>query len=154
MTINKRLQKRLAKQILGKVKSQLIHNPKDASTYQLSYGTYKISNYQGELLIEFDENVPVAGVYYGFQINNVCKIEESDIDNIDKLFAPIIQHLEFVLQKTIYLTDTVSGNKYWAFWLKCNDFDIESAKKHMEIIRDYFNQMIISKYSFENGTEF
>ena len=30
---------------------------------------------------------------------------------------------------------------------KCNDFDIDSAKKHMEIIQDYFNQLAISKYN-------
>lgn len=154
MIDKEKLKKRLADQILDELKNLLINNPKGESTYQMSYGTYKISSYQGELLIEFDKSTPEVGIYYGFQINNDGKIEETDIDNIDKLFAPIIQHLESVLQKAVYLTDRVSNNKYWAFWLRCNDFDIESAKKHMEIIRDYFNQIIISKYSIGYVTEF
>ena len=100
------------------------------------------------MLIEFDTQKPGYGVYYGFKIKKETDITDIDISDINKLFAPIMQHIEFVLQKATYLTDGVYDKKYyWAFWLRCNDFDIDSAKKHMEIIQDYFNQLAISKYN-------
>lgn len=99
-------------------------------------------------LIEFDTQKPGYGVYYGFKIKKESDITDFDISAINKLFAPIMQHIEFVLQKATYLTDGIYNSRvYWAFWLRCNDFDIDSAKKHMEIIQDYFNQLAISKYN-------
>ena len=75
-------------------------------------------------------------------------IDRNEATKIDNIFLPIRQHLEFVLKKVVYLTDGIHNSRvYWAFWLRCNDFDIDSAKKHMEIIQDYFNQLAISKYN-------
>ena len=99
------------------------------------------------MLIEFDTQKPGYGIYYGFMItkNGIDRNEASKIDNI---FLPIRQHLEKIKKKVVYLTDGICNSRvYWAFWLRCNDFDIDSAKKHMEIIQDYFNQLAISKYN-------
>ena len=148
MVNNTQLSKILADQILAKISNQLIVNKQYNTIYQSSFGEYEIANYKGELLIEFDTQKPGYGVYYGFKIEKEPDITDIDISNINKLFAPIMQHIEFVLQKATYLTDGVYDKKYyWAFWLRCNDFDIDSAKKHMEIIQDYFNQLTISKYN-------
>ena len=147
MINNTQLSKILADQILAKISNQLIVNKQYNTIYQSSFGEYEIANYKGELLIEFDTQKPGYGVYYGFKIEKEPEITDRDISTINKKFAPIMQHIEFVLQKATYLTDGVYDKKYyWAFWLRCNDFDIDSAKKHMEIIRDYFNQLVIAKY--------
>ena len=137
----------LANQMLGYLHNLLIKDANEPTLYRLSYGRYEVSNYNGELLIEFDTQKPEYGIYYGFMITKEG-LNTNEATMIDNLFAPIRQHLEFILKKVVYLTDGIYNNRtYWAFWLRCNDFDIESAKKHMEIIQDYFNQLIISKYS-------
>lgn len=141
------MKEQLTKQMLGYLQNKLVLDAKETTLFRLSYGQCVISNYQGELLIEFDTQKPGYGIYYGFMITQEG-IDEKEAHKIDTIFAPIRQHLEFVLNKAVYLTDGIYDNRiYWAFWLRCNDYDIESAKKHMEIIRDYFNQIIISKYS-------
>ena len=105
------------------------------------------SGYKGNLLIEFNEKEPGYGIYYGFMITQ-DGIDAQKASTIDTIFTPIRQHLELILNKDVYLTDGIYYNRiYWAFWLRCNDFDIDSAKKHMEIIQDYFNQLAISKYN-------
>ena len=147
MVNNTQLSKILADQILAKISNQLIVNKQYNTIYQSSFGEYEIANYKGELLIEFDTQKPGYGIYYGFMItkNGIDRNEATKINNI---FVPIRQHLEFVLKKVVYLTDGIYNSRvYWAFWLRCNDFDIDSAKKHMEIIQDYFNQLAISKYN-------
>lgn len=125
MVNNTQLSKNLADQILAKISNLLIVNKQYNTIYQSSFGEYEIANYKGELLIEFDTQKPGYGVYYGFKIKNETDITDIDISTINKLFAPIMQHIEFVLQKATYLTDGVYDKKYyWAFWLRCDDFDI------------------------------
>ncbi|MCF2579149.1 hypothetical protein I6E38_08505 [Prevotella stercorea] len=141
------LKAQLAKQMLGYLHNELIKDANEPTLYRLSYGQYEVSSYKGELLIEFDTQKPGYSIYYGFMItkNGIDRNEATKINNI---FVPIRQHLEFVLKKVVYLTDGIYNSRvYWAFWLRCNDFDIDSAKKHMEIIQDYFNQLTISKYN-------
>ena len=141
------LKDQLAKQMLGYLHNELIKDANEPTLYRLSYGQYEVSSYKGELLIEFDTQKPGYGIYYGFMITQ-DGIDAQKASTIDTIFTPIRQHLELILNKDVYLTDGIYYNRiYWAFWLRCNDFDIDSAKKHMEIIRDYFNQLVIAKYS-------
>lgn len=139
------LKDKLAKQMLSHLPNELVKVAKGSTLYRLSYGQYKVSNYEGELLIEFDEAKPGYGIYYGFMITN-GKIDKNEVTKIDNIFSPIMQHLGLVLKKFVYLTDGVYDKYYWPFWLRCDDFDIDSAKKHMEIIQDFFNLLAI-KYN-------
>ena len=141
------LKDQLAKQMLGYLHNELIKDANEPTLYRLSYGQYEVSSYKGELLIEFDTQKPGYGIYYGFMITK-NGIDANEAIKIDNIFLPIRQHLGFVLKKVVYLTDGIYNSRvYWAFWLRCNDFDIDSAKKHMEIIQDYFNQLAIYKYN-------
>ena len=141
------LKAQLAKQMLGYLHNELIKDANEPTLYRLSYGQYEVSSYKGELLIEFDTQKPGYGIYYGFMITQ-DGIDAQKASTIDTIFTPIRQHLELILNKDVYLTDGIYYNRiYWAFWLRCDDFDIETAKKHMEIIQDYFNQLAISKYN-------
>lgn len=140
------LKAQLEKQMLGYLHNELIKDANEPTLYRLSYGQYEVSSYKGELLIEFDTHKPGYGIYYGFMITK-NGLDANEAAKINKIFVPIRQYLEFVLKKFVYLTDGIYNSRvYWAFWLRCNDFDIDSAKKHMEIIQDYFNQLVIVKY--------
>ena len=140
------LKDKLATQILQKLPRELSQDKTEKTLYRISYGCFEISGYQGNLLIEFDKEKPGYGIYYGFMITQ-DGIDAQKASTIDTIFIPIRQHLEFILNKDVYLPDGIYYNRiYWAFWLRCDDFDIETAKKHMEIIRDYFNKLVIAKY--------
>ena len=141
------LKNKLARQILQKLPKELSQDKTEQTLYRLSYGCFEISGYKGNLLIEINKKEPGYGIYYGFMITQ-DGIDAQKASTIDTIFTPIRQHLELILNKDVYLTDGIYYNRiYWAFWLRCNDFDIDSAKKHMEIIQDYFNQLAISKYN-------
>lgn len=146
---NNKLKEKLAIQMLPNIKVWLEKVPND-SLYQKCFGKFRINGYNGELLIEFDENNPVAGIYYGFKIHNENGFKDyGELENIDKVFLPMIQYFESKLNKVVYITDNCTNIYYWAFWLRCNDYDLNLAVKHMEFIRDYFNQIIISKYDIQ-----
>lgn len=146
MTIdNNKLREKLADQMEKHLHGNL--DKKNDDLYQKEFGTYKIGEYKGDLLIEFDKNNPAVGVYYGFKIQtNEKYTDPKKLDAIDQLFSPIIQHLELELNKVVYRTDNYIDNYYWAFWLRCDDFDLDSAIRNMLLIRDYFNNIIVSKY--------
>lgn len=142
---NNKLRERLAYQMEKHLHGNLDRT--DNGLYQKEFGTYKIGEYKGDLLIEFDKNNPAVGVYYGFKIQTNGKYTDpKKLDAIDQLFSPIIQHLELELNKVVYRTDNYIDNYYWAFWLRCDDFDLDSAIRNMLLIRDYFNNIIVSKY--------
>lgn len=136
---NEKLKEKLVNQMLEHLNKKLAETKN--GLYQKVFGTYKIGKYQGDLLIEFDKNNPAVGVYYGFKIQTDEKyIDPQKLDAIDQLFTPIIQSLEFELNKVIYRTDNYIDNYYWAFWLRCDDFDLDSAIRNMLLIRNYFEQ--------------
>ena len=63
---NNKLRERLADQMEKHLHGNLDRT--DNGLYQKEFGTYKIGEYKGDLLIEFDKNNPAVGVYYGFKI--------------------------------------------------------------------------------------
>ena len=92
MTIdNNKLREKLADQMEKHLHGNLDKINDDL--YQKEVGTYRIGEYKGDLLIEFDKNNPAVGVYYGFKIQtNEKYTDPKKLDAIDQLFSPIIQH--------------------------------------------------------------
>lgn len=143
--------KRLADKIILRLDGKLKHIGQE-KLYHKSFGKYAFNTdmfkesdiqqkeVQGELLIEFNEEAPNDGIYYGFMLDEV---EISVNDPIDQCFAAFIEHLEYALKKTVYLADNNENKKYWVFWLRDDNATIDDIISDMELIRDYFNQLVL-----------
>lgn len=136
---------RLTDKFLPEIEGVLVCAQKE-KLYQKIFGTYSVEigggkKFEGKLLVEFNEDVPKDGIYYGFKLSGISVA--NDIDEIDRLFAPFREHLEFEMKKKVYPANNNNGNYYWVFWLRDDNADIETIVSEMEHIRDYFNKLIL-----------
>lgn len=136
---------RLTDKFLPEIKGILVYDPKE-KLYQKIFGTYIVEigggkKFEGKLLVEFNEVVPKDGIYYGFKLSGISTA--NDIDELERLFAPFREHLEFELKKKACPADNIADNYYWVFWLRDDNADIETIVPEMELIRDKFNKLIL-----------
>ncbi len=105
------------------------------------YGTAKKEDIECAVLIEFDENRPAYGIYYG------CKVPSSKFTApaIDKQWETIIKTMknDFGMHwnnfnkanNRILSCEHEDKKHYWPFWIRLNDDeDIYEAVKGVQII--------------------
>lgn len=121
-------------------------------SYVLFSKDIKINNCNVSVVVEYDNNRPAYGIYYGIkmnengQLNNIENIKSYFLDNWWLQNHPCCSELE---GNSIFIEGDKGNsedNTFWPIWIRLEDYrDVSDAIEAAEVIYNYLSGIYLSR---------